>query len=98
MSLFAAVFGASENVSGIWVSFAVAMIVLAALMLRRASRPDIGANEIDPTTYDRALDIVERCGERLTLLAGDDFTVMPFTNIARALTTRSTVAANQAAR
>ena len=26
----------------------------------------------------RALDIVEKCGERMTLLSGDDFTVQPF--------------------
>jgi 4-hydroxy-tetrahydrodipicolinate synthase len=26
----------------------------------------------------RAVDIVEKCGERLTLLSGDDFTVLPF--------------------
>jgi len=26
----------------------------------------------------RAVDIVERCGDRLTLLSGDDFTVLPF--------------------
>ncbi|MBK7862057.1 MAG: 4-hydroxy-tetrahydrodipicolinate synthase [Archangiaceae bacterium] len=26
----------------------------------------------------RALDIVEKCGERITLLSGDDFTVLPF--------------------
>ena len=26
----------------------------------------------------RTVDIVEKCGERLTLLSGDDFTVLPF--------------------
>ncbi len=26
----------------------------------------------------RAIDIVEKCGDRLTLLSGDDFTVLPF--------------------
>jgi 4-hydroxy-tetrahydrodipicolinate synthase len=26
----------------------------------------------------RALEILEKCGERLTLLSGDDFTVLPF--------------------
>jgi 4-hydroxy-tetrahydrodipicolinate synthase len=29
-------------------------------------------------SMSRAVDLVERCGERLTLLTGDDFTVLPF--------------------
>lgn len=56
------VFGATEDIDGVWIAFGVALVALLGFLLRRPSRPDVGANEIDPTTYDRALDIVERFG------------------------------------
>jgi lysylphosphatidylglycerol synthetase-like protein (DUF2156 family)/UDP-2,3-diacylglucosamine pyrophosphatase LpxH len=57
-----AVFGSTHDVDGMRVAFGVALVALLGFLLRRPSRPDVGANEIDPTTYDRALDIVERFG------------------------------------
>ena len=62
VALLAVVFETTDGVGGPGVALAVATIVLLAVMLRRASHPDAGANLVDPTTYDRALDIVERFG------------------------------------
>lgn len=62
VALLAVVFETTDGVSSGWVALAVATIVLLAVMLRRASHPDVGADQSDPSTYDRALDIVERFG------------------------------------
>ncbi|MBI3180566.1 MAG: 4-hydroxy-tetrahydrodipicolinate synthase [Myxococcales bacterium] len=40
--------------------------------------PEVVALKEATGQMSRALEVVERCGERLTLLSGDDFTVLPF--------------------
>ena len=40
--------------------------------------PEVAALKEATGLASRALDIVEKCGDRLTLLSGDDFTVLPF--------------------
>src|SRR5215472_15554586 len=40
--------------------------------------PEVVAVKEATANMIRAIDIVEKCGDRLTLLSGDDFTVLPF--------------------
>jgi 4-hydroxy-tetrahydrodipicolinate synthase len=40
--------------------------------------PEVVAVKEATGNMARAIDIVEKCGERLTLLSGDDFTILPF--------------------
>jgi 4-hydroxy-tetrahydrodipicolinate synthase len=40
--------------------------------------PEVVALKEATGNMARAVDLVERCGERMTLLSGDDFTVLPF--------------------
>ncbi|MCI0671628.1 MAG: 4-hydroxy-tetrahydrodipicolinate synthase [Myxococcaceae bacterium] len=46
--------------------------------LRLCDVPEVVALKEATGNMARTVDIVERCGERLTLLSGDDFTVLPF--------------------
>ena len=46
--------------------------------LRLCELPEVVALKEATGNLARALEIRERCGERLTLLSGDDFTVLPF--------------------
>jgi 4-hydroxy-tetrahydrodipicolinate synthase len=46
--------------------------------LRLCDIPEVVALKEATGNMQRAIDIVERCGERLVLLSGDDFTVAPF--------------------
>lgn len=45
---------------------------------RLCDLPEVVAVKEATGNMIRAIDIVERCGDRLTLLSGDDFTVLPF--------------------
>src|SRR5262249_39553015 len=45
---------------------------------RLCDLPEVVAIKEATASMVRAVDIVERCGDRLTLLTGDDFTVLPF--------------------
>nr|WP_228530933.1 MULTISPECIES: 4-hydroxy-tetrahydrodipicolinate synthase [Myxococcaceae] len=45
---------------------------------RLCDLPEVVALKEATGNVARTLDIVEKCGERLTLLSGDDFTVLPF--------------------
>src|SRR5262249_43584824 len=46
--------------------------------LRLCEIPEVVALKEATGNMQRAVDILERCGQRLTLLSGDDFTVLPF--------------------
>jgi len=52
--------------------------LLPETCLRLCELPEIVAIKEATGNLARALEIRERCGERLTLLSGDDFTVLPF--------------------
>jgi 4-hydroxy-tetrahydrodipicolinate synthase len=45
---------------------------------RMCDIPEVVAIKEATGNMARAVDLVEKCGERLTLLSGDDFTVLPF--------------------
>ncbi|QRK13119.1 4-hydroxy-tetrahydrodipicolinate synthase [Archangium violaceum] len=45
---------------------------------RMCDIPEVVAIKEATGSMARAVDLVEKCGERLTLLSGDDFTVLPF--------------------
>lgn len=52
--------------------------LLAETVLRLCDIPELIALKEATGSMVRALELVERCGERMTFLSGDDFTVLPF--------------------
>jgi 4-hydroxy-tetrahydrodipicolinate synthase len=52
--------------------------LLPETALRLCDFPEVVAIKEATGNLVRAVDLVEKCGERLTLLSGDDFTVLPF--------------------
>ena len=52
--------------------------LLPETALRLCDLPEVVAIKEATGNMARAVDLVEKCGERLTLLSGDDFTVLPF--------------------
>ena len=52
--------------------------LLPETCLRLCDIPELVAIKEATGNMARAIDIVEQCGERLTLLSGDDFTIVPF--------------------
>jgi 4-hydroxy-tetrahydrodipicolinate synthase len=52
--------------------------LLPDTMKRLCDVPEVVAIKEATGNLARAVDLVEACGERLTLLSGDDFTVLPF--------------------
>ena len=52
--------------------------LLPETALRLCDLPEVVALKEATGNMARAVDLVEKCGERLTLLSGDDFTVLPF--------------------
>ncbi|RKG98900.1 4-hydroxy-tetrahydrodipicolinate synthase [Corallococcus sp. CA053C] len=52
--------------------------LLPETALRLCDVPEVVALKEATGNLMRAIDLVELCGERLTLLSGDDFTVLPF--------------------
>ncbi|WNG44650.1 4-hydroxy-tetrahydrodipicolinate synthase [Archangium minus] len=52
--------------------------LLPETALRLCDIPEVVAIKEATGSMARAIDLVEKCGERLTLLSGDDFTVLPF--------------------
>ena len=52
--------------------------LLPETALRLCDIPEVVALKEATGNMARAVDLVEKCGERLTLLSGDDFTVLPF--------------------
>ena len=52
--------------------------LLPETALRLCDVPEVVALKEATGSLTRAIDLVELCGERLTLLSGDDFTVLPF--------------------
>jgi 4-hydroxy-tetrahydrodipicolinate synthase len=52
--------------------------LLPETALRLCDIPEVVALKEATGNMTRAVDLVEKCGERLTLLSGDDFTVLPF--------------------
>jgi 4-hydroxy-tetrahydrodipicolinate synthase len=52
--------------------------LLPETALRLCDVPEVVAIKEATGNMARAVDLVEKCGERLTLLSGDDFTVLPF--------------------
>ncbi len=52
--------------------------LLPETALRMCDIPEVVAIKEATGNMARAVDLVEKCGERLTLLSGDDFTVLPF--------------------
>jgi 4-hydroxy-tetrahydrodipicolinate synthase len=50
----------------------------AETCLKLCDIPEVVAIKEATASMPRAIDIFEKCGERLTLLSGDDFTVAPF--------------------
>ncbi len=52
--------------------------LLPETALRLCEFPEVVALKEATGNMARAVDLVEKCGERLTLLSGDDFTVLPF--------------------
>ncbi|MFY0529020.1 4-hydroxy-tetrahydrodipicolinate synthase [Archangium gephyra] len=52
--------------------------LLPETALRLCDFPEVVALKEATGNLVRAVDLVEKCGERLTLLSGDDFTVLPF--------------------
>jgi 4-hydroxy-tetrahydrodipicolinate synthase len=52
--------------------------MLPETVLRLCDIPELVALKEATGSMARAVDLVEKCGERLTLLSGDDFTVLPF--------------------
>lgn len=51
--------------------------LLPETALRMCDIPEVVAIKEATGSMARAIDLVEKCGERLTLLSGDDFTVLP---------------------
>lgn len=52
--------------------------MLPETVQRLCDIPEVVALKEATGSMPRALDILEKCGERMTLLSGDDFTVLPF--------------------
>ncbi|OJH40125.1 4-hydroxy-tetrahydrodipicolinate synthase [Cystobacter ferrugineus] len=52
--------------------------LLPETVLRLCDVPEVVAIKEATGSMPRAVDLVEKCGDRLTLLSGDDFTVLPF--------------------
>lgn len=52
--------------------------LLPETMLRLCDIPEVVAIKEATGNMARAVDLLEKCGDRLTLLSGDDFTVLPF--------------------
>lgn len=52
--------------------------LLPETCLRLCDIPELVALKEATGNMSRAIDIVEKCGGRLTLLSGDDFTILPF--------------------
>ncbi|NOK14455.1 4-hydroxy-tetrahydrodipicolinate synthase [Corallococcus exercitus] len=52
--------------------------LLPETALRLCDIPEVVALKEATASLIRAVDLVEKCGDRLTLLSGDDFTVLPF--------------------
>jgi 4-hydroxy-tetrahydrodipicolinate synthase len=52
--------------------------LLPETVLRLCDIPEVVALKEATGNMVRAIDLVEKCGSRLTLLSGDDFTVLPF--------------------
>ncbi|MFN0060960.1 MAG: 4-hydroxy-tetrahydrodipicolinate synthase [Myxococcaceae bacterium] len=52
--------------------------LLPETMAQLSDVPEVVAIKEATASMIRAIDLVERCGERFTLLSGDDFTVAPF--------------------
>ncbi|WP_257448800.1 4-hydroxy-tetrahydrodipicolinate synthase [Archangium lipolyticum] len=52
--------------------------LLPETALRLCDLPEVVAIKEATGNMARTVDLVEKCGERLTLLSGDDFTVLPF--------------------
>ncbi|MGZ3459983.1 MAG: 4-hydroxy-tetrahydrodipicolinate synthase [Archangium sp.] len=52
--------------------------LLPETALRLCDIPEVVALKEATGNLTRAVDLVEKCGERLALLSGDDFTVLPF--------------------
>ncbi len=52
--------------------------LLPETCLRLCDIPEVVALKEATGSMARAIDIVEKCGQRLTLLTGDDFTILPF--------------------
>jgi len=52
--------------------------LLPETALRLCDIPEVVALKEATGNMARTVDLVEKCGERLTLLSGDDFTVLPF--------------------
>jgi 4-hydroxy-tetrahydrodipicolinate synthase len=52
--------------------------LLPETVLRLCDIPELIALKEATGSMVRALELVERCGERMTFLSGDDFTVLPF--------------------
>lgn len=52
--------------------------LLPETVLRLCDVPEVVALKEATGNLVRAVDLVEKCGDRLTLLSGDDFTVLPF--------------------
>lgn len=52
--------------------------LLAETCLRLCDLPEVVAVKEATASMPRAIDILEKCGGRLTLLSGDDFTILPF--------------------
>ncbi|WP_338864026.1 4-hydroxy-tetrahydrodipicolinate synthase [Myxococcus stipitatus] len=52
--------------------------LLPETMLRLCDLPEVVAIKEATGNMARAVDLLEKCGDRLTLLSGDDFTVLPF--------------------
>ncbi|MDC0709924.1 4-hydroxy-tetrahydrodipicolinate synthase [Stigmatella sp. ncwal1] len=52
--------------------------MLPETVARVAELPEVVAIKEASVTMSRAVDLMELCGDRLALLSGDDFTVMPF--------------------
>ncbi|RKH35612.1 4-hydroxy-tetrahydrodipicolinate synthase [Corallococcus sicarius] len=52
--------------------------LLPETVLKLCDVPEVVALKEATGSLARAIDLVELCGERLTLLSGDDFTVLPF--------------------
>lgn len=55
-----------------------AVDMVAETIARLAEIPEVVAVKEATASMIRALEIVELCGDRMTLLSGDDFTVLPF--------------------
>jgi 4-hydroxy-tetrahydrodipicolinate synthase len=52
--------------------------LLPETCLRLCDVPEVVALKEATASMSRAVDLVEKCGDRLALLSGDDFTVLPF--------------------